>query len=290
MKIKLLHFLIILTGLITACVNTPIPAQGPAGYAWTEAGKYYLPDILLEVSGIEVANAAGDSLFAQQDEAGRLFLMRTGEKKYQDFRFGNDGDYEDLSIWNRDIFMLRSDGVLFEFPLDAFRNNDRNAVKEWKGNWPNGEYEGLFADSSSGILYLMCKECEDSRKDILIRKLERRADSSIGLTGEIRISESELMAKTDQKKLRGKQLQPSALAKHPITKEWFILSHANKLLIVTDSAWQVRSVTELSPTRFRQPEGIAFAANGDMYISNEGDEVSSGNILKFTYQTSNSSR
>jgi hypothetical protein len=55
-------------------------------------------------------------------------------------------------------------------------------------------------------------------------------------------------------------------------------------LMITDANWKVKDVYPLDPRRFRQPEGLAFDTAGNMYISNEGDEVSNGNVLKFEYR------
>ena len=75
--------------------------------------------------------------------------------------------------------------------------------------------------------------------------------------------------------------RPSALALNPVTNEWYIVSAVNKLLVVTNSQWKVLHAFPLSSNIFTQPEGIAFDNAGNMYISDEGDDLSDGNILKF---------
>ena len=72
------------------------------------------------------------------------------------------------------------------------------------------------------------------------------------------------------------------MAKNPITGEWFILSGSNKLLVITDANWKVKDVYPLNGNTFNQAEGIAFDKEGNLYISNEGDDGTNGNILKFT--------
>jgi uncharacterized protein YjiK len=76
-------------------------------------------------------------------------------------------------------------------------------------------------------------------------------------------------------------LRPSALAKNPLTGEWFILSSVNKLLVITDDRWRVKNAVSLKGSEFNQPEGIAFDSQGNLYIANEGDDLSEGNILLF---------
>ena len=78
--------------------------------------------------------------------------------------------------------------------------------------------------------------------------------------------------------------RPSALAKNPLTKEWYIISAVNKLLVVTDENFKMKDSYALGGNLFNQPEGIAFDKEGNLYISNEGDDITQGNILKFIRQ------
>ncbi|MBK9735062.1 MAG: SdiA-regulated domain-containing protein [Saprospiraceae bacterium] len=75
--------------------------------------------------------------------------------------------------------------------------------------------------------------------------------------------------------------KPSALAKNPITGTWFILSGSDNLLVITDTNWKVKDVYQLNGNTFNQAEGITFDKEGNLYISNEGDEITNGNVLKF---------
>jgi len=78
-------------------------------------------------------------------------------------------------------------------------------------------------------------------------------------------------------------LKPSALAKHPLTHQWYILSSVNKMLLITDDQWKPIDIYPLSAALFTQPEGIAFDKAGNLYISNEKGSGASGTILKFLY-------
>jgi uncharacterized protein YjiK len=66
------------------------------------------------------------------------------------------------------------------------------------------------------------------------------------------------------------KFEPSAAAIHPVSKRLFVLSSAGQLLVVTDTRGQVIEAYTLNPDLYPQAEGIAFAPNGDMYITNEG--------------------
>ena len=97
-------------------------------------------------------------------------------------------------------------------------------------------------------------------------------------TGTFQIDVNEIKSFTGKVK-RG--FRPSGIAKNPVTSEWFIISAVNKLLVVTDHNWKIKETCFLNSNIFNQPEGIAFDDKGNMYISNEGDDLSEGNILRF---------
>lgn len=88
--------------------------------------------------------------------------------------------------------------------------------------------------------------------------------------------------KSFNRKLKN-SLKPAALAKHPSTGEWYVLSSTDKVLLITDANWKIKAAHKLNSSTFNQPEGIAFDRQLNLYISNEGDEVADGNILKFSY-------
>ena len=270
--------------LLLACQAATPAAEGPAGYNWASPKKLFMPDILLEVSGITLNPDVDDSIYTQQDEAGRVFMLREGEKTYRDFRFAADGDYEDIARIDSQFFVLRSDGVIYSFPLAGLRARDQNSVQVWKDLLPKGEYEGLFGDPKTGLLWVLCKDCSGSKGDIWLQALRWSGQDLQYSNQSIRLPADAIRTLLAGKSWKGKTLQPSALARHPLTGHWFILSHVNKLLIEADEKGAALNAWPLSPSRFRQPEGICFAPNGDLYISNEGDEVSSGNILLFSYQ------
>ena len=78
------------------------------------------------------------------------------------------------------------------------------------------------------------------------------------------------------------KFEPSAAAIHPVNKRLYILSSAGQLLVITDTRGQVAEAYDLNPDLFPQAEGIAFAPNGDMYISNEG-KSGAPTLLRFSY-------
>jgi DNA-binding beta-propeller fold protein YncE len=185
------------------------------------------------------------------------------------------------------VIILRSDGVLFEFPFTDKSLEEIISTKKWTGGLvPKGEYEGLCADESNGMVYVLCKQCESDKpgEATTAYMLRVQPGGSIMPKGSISIDVQAIEELSGKKKLK---FFPSALAKNPQTQEWYILSSANKMLVIADNTWRVKEVYPLDPAHFRQPEGIAFDGDNNLYISNEGDAISNGNVLKFVFKKSN---
>jgi len=254
-------------------------ATAPSGYDLDNPVKYNMPTELLEISGIAFNNGNAGTIYAEQDEEGKIFYFRPGDTRVNQVKFGKPGDYEDVAILNNQAVILRSDGSLFSFPLAGVKAGQINGVKEFKKILPIGEYEGLHADG--GKLYALCKQCagaDHAQKDNGYI-LSLAADGNISQTGTFTIDVQKIAALTGKSKLK---FHPSALAKNPVTAQWYVLSSVNKLLVVLDNNWNAVQAYPLN-AGFLQPEGMAFDKQGNLYISNEGDKATNGNILLFKY-------
>jgi hypothetical protein len=280
MKKTTLLFSLFLIGVIGSSCSQSKTSGGksPAGYNLNNPVKYAMPSELLEISGIAFNNGDNSTIYAEQDEEGKIFYFRPGDKQVSHTKFGKKGDYEDVAIANNQAVMLRSDGTLYTFPLTEVRNGQITTIKEFKDILPAGEYEGLHADNNK--LYALCKQCpgDNHAKQCSGYIFNLQADGSVTKTGDFSIDVQKISALAGKGKLK---FHPSALAKNPLTRQWFILSSVNKLLVVTDERWNVQQAYPLSSGLFLQPEGMAFDKQGNLYISNEGNKVTDGNILLF---------
>ena len=240
-----------------------------------------MPEALHEISGVAFNKGNPDMMFAEQDEEGELFYFKPGSMDVKQIKFGRGGDYEDVAIINNQVIMLRSDGVLFTFPLDLTKAEATN-VKQLGNLLPKGEYEGMYADDNQSV-YVLCKHCniEKASKTSTVFTLKLSADGSLKSAGQHTIDVGRISELAGLKKMT---FHPSGLSKNPKTNEWYILSSVNKLLVVADANWNVKEVYPLNPGKFGQPEGIAFDKQNNLYISNEGDKVGAGNVLKFTFK------
>ena len=270
---------------VISCAGKAENSEGvsPKGYDLTKPVKYNMPDALTEISGIAFNQGKPDMIFAEQDEDGNVYSFKLGDKQVTTSKFGKKGDYEDLAICHNQVIVLRSDGVLFSFPFTEVRKPEITNVKKIQDILPTGEYEGLYADEKLGLLYVLCKHCADDRttKTSSVYVLALQADGTVKQSGGFSIDIKEIEKITGKKRI---SFHPSALTKNTVTNEWYILSSANKVLVVADASWKVKTVYPLDPALFNQPEGIAFDNQHNLYISNEGDKVSPGNVLKFNYK------
>ena len=248
------------------------------GYDLDKAAVFKMPAVLDEISGIAFKNGNADTIFAEQDEEGKLFYFHQGDNSVSHTKFAKKGDYEDLVICNGYLVVLRSDGVFYSFPLTGIFHKDAENVSEQTGLLPEGEYESLYADESNGSLYVLCKNCsiDKSGQTISGYVLQLGSDGKLQLKNNFEVTALEA-----GKNIR---LKPSALSRNPITREWFIVSSVNKVLMVTDSNWKPVKLYKLNPVLFTQPEGIAFDKTGNLYISNEKGEGLNGSILEFLYK------
>ncbi len=262
-----------------ACGQKKNTYTSPAGYDLRHPEKFNMPGGLLEISGITFHKGNPDTLYAEQDEKGRLYRLHLGDKTAKYTHFGKDGDYEDLTISGNEVIVLRSDGTLFSFPFNESAGDHTDHVTEYKKIFPNGEYEGIYSDETDARVYVLCKDCKTAKKNNEVSGYTAGfKQSGYVVNGSFSIDFSGFPDVVKQKKFRFK---PSALTRNPRTREWFILSSVNKMLVVADPGFKVKDIFRLDPALFPQPEGIAFDKDLNLYISNEGSGISAGNVLKF---------
>lgn len=271
-------FCLIGTFIVTAfgACQKKISYKSPDGYDFKKPIKHILPERLNEISGIAFLNGNAGRFYAVNDEEGKLYYFNLTDKKYPFSKFSGKGDYEDLSVLNDNrVVVLKSDGSLYLFAADAVETKEIKTVKVVPPFLPKGEYEGIAGEGNS--IFVLCKHCTADAKSKQLTIYE------IALTDSAtpKIINTHL---ADLSSLKKKQkFNPSCIAKNLMTGEWFILSATNKMLVILDAAWKFKDSYPLDPSVFRQPEGMAFNSNGDLYISNEAGE-GTANILKFTYK------
>lgn len=259
-------------GVVVCCLYfaTGCRRQGyssPQGYDLEKPIMMKLGKVLNEISGLSYLNGA-DNLLAISDSKRKVFEINIRREKLKDYT-GNvvppDSDIEDVVKLDSTIYMLASKGVIYEMPLHA---QDTSHTKSY--HFRSGErndFETLYYDPEAGGLIMICKNCADEtgkgthsayRFDLKTRKF----DSTAYFTIEDQAVKAAL--KDDNIKF-----EPSGAAIQPIDKRLYILASSGNILVVADVHGQVIEAYRLNPETYPQAEGIAFAPNGDLFISNE---------------------
>jgi len=284
MKTKLICAITTLASVITllSCAQKQT-FTSPIGYNLNKPVKYNVPQQLSEISGMAFNKGKNDIIYAEDDENGRVYFFREGDKNVKFTEFKEKGDFEDIAICNNQVIMLQSKGVLFTIPLSEIGKPVTDKAQKNKDLLPEGEYEGMYADESTGEVYVLCKHCttDKTSKESSGFIFKLASDGSLKQSGDFKINVKHIEELLGVDKI---SFHPSALARSPLSHDWYILSSVNKVLVVADAKWKIREVYKLDQNLFTQPEGMAFDSANNLYISNEGHAPQPGNILKFTYK------
>jgi DNA-binding beta-propeller fold protein YncE len=259
-----------------------VVVPSPRGYDLGTPKKYIMSESLHEISGITFIRNNPDTMYAIEDETGRLYYFHLGSGGFPSRKFGKHGDYEDVTVINNEEFVvLRSDGSLFVMPAGFVHGGDPAMVHSYQHILPKGEYESLFGDEG-GRLIALCKNCpgDDQRDEVSGYVLKYDQKHVLNIMDHFSVVVPAEKLTSIHKKIK---FHPSCVARNPVTKEWYLVSSVNKVLIVLDDQWKVKDMYQLNPTLFKQPEGLAFDRQGNMYISNEGVQ-GNANVLLFVYK------
>ncbi len=221
-----------------------------------------LPVELDEISGIAYY-PKDTSVFAVIDEDGLLYKIPIKDpSKTQKWFFDKARDYEDIILRDSVFYALVSNGdiVTILFKGDSI-TTQKTVFSEGSGKKTN-EFEGMYLDSNR--IVIMCKECEEDKKSKISFYFFNDSLQNYQLHHSLDIAP--VAEKLDKNKVA---LKPSAVAQHPITRELYIVSAINKVLLVVDTTGKIKDIFPLNPKIYKQPEGIAFTPEGNLIISNE---------------------
>ncbi len=253
-----------------------------------------LPDTLREVSGLVVLDA--NTIACVQDENGILFVydLKKNKIKYQ-YAFHVNGDYEGLALVDKTIYVLRSDGMIFQIDDHAAKKKYSNS---YKTGVPATNNEGLCYDQKHNRLLVGCKSShgkgpafKDKRAiysfDLKTKKLSEKPIYEIDLALIRKFAEEKgiqfpVRLKKGGEKVVVLRFRISALGIHPVTGKLFVLSALDHSIFVFDEKGQIEHIERLNREMFNKAEGIAFLPNGDMLITNEGQNKKP-TLLRFKY-------
>jgi hypothetical protein len=285
---------------LTICIGCGANFKNNAiihGYNLTEpSSRAELPDTLREISGL---CAIDSSTFACiQDENGILFFYDAQKNNlFRQQVFAQDGDYEGICRVGNSIFVLRSDGELFE--IDDLRK-EKFKITTYTTGVVAKNNEGLCYDEDNNRLLIACKgkigkgpALKDKRQiyafDLKTKKLDPVPVYDFDLNN-IKLFAKQHNLDVPEKHTKKKgdtdlliRFTTSAIAIHPFTKKLFLLSSSDHMLFIFNSDGSTEHIEVLNPALFNKAEGITFFDNGDMLITNEGQDKKPS-LLRFKYQ------
>lgn len=303
---------------LSFCGNSPWlqPGAGPAADPGEEYsfpyrldrpdGEFILPSYLQEISGLSYFGE--NRLACIQDEKANIYLIDLQDgPRISKHDFGKDGDYEDIALVGQTAYVLRNDGRVYRvkhFDSHKLKTKDYSTPLSERNN-----AEGMEYDPQTNSLLIACKGSPSIGKDnpfkgsravyrfdLESKKLIREPFLLIDLEKLDRYRDQGTFIKfstTVAKRLRlldsETPFMPSGISIHPLSGDIYLISSIGKLLVVTDRLGRILDIQDLDRELFRQPEGICFSPDGDLYISSEG-KGGKGYILKFKSQTNEPDR
>ena len=246
-------------------------------YDFTKGRQITLPEQLREISGL--ATSSDGKVFGHNDETGDIFQINISDGTImKTFSLGPQNvleDFEGIAIAGKTFYLVNSSGLLYEFAEG--KNGERVPYKTYSTPLSE-EYnvEGLCYDPNTNALLLACKGfsgfSNSGFKAIFSFSL-----SSKKLTPSARF----LISIKEMKQRLGKHpFRPSAMECNSSTGTFFVLGSKNFSIIEISPDGKVINAIPLSSSLHRQPEGIAFAQDGSLLISDEGKKNGTVTIYK----------
>ena len=250
-----------------------------AGYNFsTPTEKMELGKHLREISGMSYISDR-NLILAENDEKGDILVVDFKNKNDNDgkMKFGGKGDYEDIVYTDTAVYMLVATGSVVQVMTKDSTLATNEFILDRGGT---SEFETMYLGADGKSLVLLCKECSKEKDEV--RTAYRFDLATLSFSAEplysINIAGIKKILNDDMA-----EFKPSAAGINPVNGKLYIVASVGKLLVIADKDGKVEQAFRLDPTMYNQPEGLTFASNGDLYISNEGGE-GIATILKFTYK------
>lgn len=220
-----------------------------------------LPGALAEISGLALHRGL---LLAHDDEIGRVYSINpaTGAVAvFATLRGPVHDDFEGIAVLGDTVWLMTSHGLLYGLKAVA-STTPVPFVRRNTGLAKHCELEGLAADESEGVLFLPCKLLSKNQGGVVVYRWDV-ARGALATPASVRIAPASL------KSAGAPRLRPSAIEVVPGTRHLLVLSSSPPALLEFDGIGAAHGYVRLA-SRHAQPEGLAIAANGDLFISDEG--------------------
>lgn len=227
--------------------------------------RWIMPKELDELSGIVLTSDG--RLLAHGDERGQISEIdyRRGVILKQ-FVVGQPtirGDFEGITIANDVIFLLASNGTLYEF-REGNNGQRVNYIETDTHLGKECEFEGLAYDAKINSLLLACKnvEMKHYKHTMLIYRW------SLHRGGE-RLTKLEVPLAKILPQIGEKDLHPSEIAVDPTTGNYVIIASIENAIVEITPEGEVVFARKLIG-QHDQPEALAITKDGLMIIGDEG--------------------
>jgi len=267
--------------LFTGCSerpdDQPAPRREPA--ASPEQGRaFLLPKGLSEISGLAAASAT--SIYAHNDEYGIIYEVSvTDGAVLKAFALGRPtarGDFEGVAISGGRIYLLTSDGRIFEAPVS---DHGARAVFNVYDTGLSGkcEFEGLTTGAAPGDFLLLCKrsapELPDAAINIYRWNLEDRRQPAAPWAS---IPLKNLLTEDE-----ARAFLPSAIERRATDGALIIISAANGMMVEVTQSGALVHKRSLGQSAHPQAEGVALLPSGAVVIADEGARRGPGRITVY---------
>lgn len=253
-----------------------------------------LSNKLKEISGLSYSSRK-KAIAAVNDEQGSIYFIDPASGKIlEEISFWKEGDYEGVEVVDNVIYAVKNTGTLY-------------AITNWEtGSNPHTEkinstltkendIEGLGYDPIKNVLLLACKDqpYADKKDD------RHRAIYSFYLSSNFldpnpslilsRKNFEKYFEKHPESKIAEKfeehkdmlAFRPSGIAVQPGSGHIYLISSADRILLVLDAESNIIHLEKLKKKIHPQPEGITFDTEGNLFISNEGVEEDRATLVKY---------
>jgi uncharacterized protein YjiK len=245
-----------------------------------------LPNSLREISGVAWDNER--SFYCINDEKGIVYHYDIDKGKIdRKLDFGKNKDYEDLALIGNTLFILESNGNIFQFDIPKKKKKAKvDALKIETALDQSFDAEGLCYDQKSNALLIACKakagKGDQFKNKKAIYKFDLQSNTfskepeylidldqirKMKRVGKTQATYDKFMEKIGENNIT---FNPSAIAIHPLTDDIYIIASSGKTLLVMNRKGEPKKALHLDAKTFKQPEGLTFDNDGNMYISNEG--------------------
>lgn len=233
-------------------------AQGAPLAVWI------LPPQLHEISGLTLT--PDGRVFAHNDENGRVIQIdpKTGIVVKRFMLQGDPtGDFEAIAHVGPDIYLLESNGRLYQFQEGAdgahvpYTRYDTRLGREC-------DFEGLAYDAANSWLLLACKRVitKNLKNELVIYRLPLPTTDTSSLSM-LTIPKVEVIGTN-----RWRNFQPSDMAIDPANGNYVLIASQEKgIAVITPGGGVVRS--EPLPGNHQQAEGVAVTRDGILIVSDE---------------------